>query len=205
LVCIAAALAAVAGIGRLARAQDDHELDGDAEAAAAAVTRAAELEAQRQALEEKQDEQCYHRLRDELREMLDARLSSRLDELKNACRLTDAQVKKLTIAGHVDINRFMDRSDPLTRRFASLWSFVLTIRCANVAGFKDTVSEWRNLEREIRNAVIAPDSFFGKTLRRTLDPEQARRLTKDPAVERRPNSETEETGGVKLGCAGKSR
>jgi hypothetical protein len=101
----------VAGTGCFARAQDDHEPDENAEAVLPEVARLVEGNAQRQALIQQRAEQQLQRQRDKLKEILDNLLLSRLDELKRSCRLSEAQVRKLTVAGRIDINRLFDRGD----------------------------------------------------------------------------------------------
>jgi hypothetical protein len=159
-----------------ARAVDDHESEEIAEPAVLAPARAAELHARHQAGLEEQ----FAQQRAMLKVSLDRALWSRLADIGRRCQLTPAQAKKLTLAGRVTIKEFMDRWDSVARRLLSSQRELEDPRRVRL--------EWGNLQLEIANGVLGEDSVFSKTLTRTLEPEQARRL-KSPAVERRPNYE----------------
>src|SRR5437763_1756686 len=51
------------------------------------------------------------------RERLDASLALQVDYVDRACRLDDAQKKKLRLAGRGDIQRFFDRYETVKRKF----------------------------------------------------------------------------------------
>jgi hypothetical protein len=192
--CIAIALAAAAGTGRCACAQDDHEPEEDAAAAAApgvpalagvaplAAARIAEIDAQQQALLERRDYERFEQLRDLRKATLDRVLSRRLDAITRSCQLTDAQIKKLKAAGHVDIKRFIDRWEPVARRLASSQR--------RISERETLMFQWRTLQIEQQRVVVGEDSLFSKTLRRTLEPEQAVRWEQALAAETRPSYAT---------------
>jgi hypothetical protein len=180
LLCIAAALATVAGTGRFAPAQDDHERDDDAEPGPAAVARAVERVWQPRARLEYG--QQYSQRRALLELTLDRELAIRLENLESCCQLTQAQARKLTLAAHFDMKRFMDRWDPVARKlFASE---------LDPQEERRLVVEWKDLQIELHKGVLGEDSVFGKTLRRTLDPYQAERLKRGPTAVGRPSYET---------------
>jgi hypothetical protein len=171
LLLVATSLAA-AGTGRLARAQDDHEPEENAEAAAA-VAHIAESDVQRLVLIEKRAEHQLQRRRNDLTEILEALLSSRLDGLKQSCRLSEAQVKKLRVAGKVDIKRLMERGDDHIRRTLGA-NFPPNDPIQAFDLFRPLVE--RNVHASgMEEGILGSGSLLAKTLRRTLDSEQAQR------------------------------
>jgi hypothetical protein len=153
-----AAVLVIAGIERAALAQDDDE---PLEAPQAALQ--ARMEARREALLLRVLAE-----RAKLERLTKARLSRRLDELKLSCQLTEAQVQKLTVAGNGEIKRFMDQIDeidPIAGNTAEIVRVERTLRYL--------LAKMNELTGEIDTGFLGEDSFFSKTLLRTLDQKQA--------------------------------
>jgi hypothetical protein len=164
--CVAAAFVVV-GTARVARAQDDHEPDESAGADAAALDRFVAIKLQRQALILERAEQQHRRSRDEIKGRLDALLSSRLTVLKHRCRLSEAQLRKLAVAGQFDIRRLMDESDKtahLAQRAIVQPHDAVRVWVLGVAVGDDPTED-----------SFGEGSLFFKTLRHTLGREQVQR------------------------------
>ncbi len=101
------------------------------------------------------------------RDRLESLLTLNIDEADRVCKLTDAQKKKLRLAGHGDLKRFLERVDEARRVFHRLNRDQNNIN----AIYQETVP----LATMLRAGLFGDESFFGKTLRTTLDPEQAGR------------------------------
>jgi hypothetical protein len=179
LLFVAVALAGCASV-RVARAQNDHEPEENAVADPAAVRQLAVVEARRLAILQNQavDQQLK---RHQLNASLDALLSRRLDELKSSCRLSEAQLKKLTVAGHGDIKRLMDEWDANARvaQRAMMGRRVVVKLAIGGADTGDDASE----------DSFGEGSLFSKTARTALDREQAQRYEQALAGQRRERYE----------------
>jgi hypothetical protein len=157
---LVAAVLAAAGTERLARAQDDDE-----PAANALANRERELGELRAALIQKQHEHQLEVQRDRHKARFERLLSSRLDELKESCQLTEAQVQKLTVAGNGEIKRFMDRWDQIAGKTAGSRQ--------DLNELHERLQKTNALTNEINTDFLGEGSFFSKTLLRTLDQKQA--------------------------------
>lgn len=98
------------------------------------------------------------------RDQIEIRLKLQMDELNRICELNDVQKQKLKLAATSDIKRFFDE--------------VNTIRKKVVSGKLDQ-NEWNNVWQEIqplRNkqsaGLFGESSFYSKTVRKTLNPDQ---------------------------------
>jgi len=113
---------------------------------------------------------------DEFRHRLERRLTARVNEINRICTLTEAQKKKLYVAGGVDIRRYFD----------------------DVEKFKQTIRDHR-IDRPLeagvfqdfqpsvtiqRRSFFADDSLLGKILRNTLGSEQFARYERIKLEER---------------------
>ena len=114
------------------------------------------------------------------RDRLEALLSLSIDEADRTCKLTEAQKKKLRLAGHGDLKRFLGRVEEARRVFRQLNRDQNNVNQLH----QETIP----LAATLRAGLYGDDSFFGKTLRTTLDPEQAGRYRE--TSRRRPGSAT---------------
>jgi hypothetical protein len=101
---------------------------------------------------------------DQARIQMETKLKLQLNELNRVCELSDAQSHKLKLAASVDIKRF----------FGS----VAVIRKKVKAG-KINQQEWQEIWQEIQPlrtrqqaGLFGDSSFFAKSIRKTLNPEQ---------------------------------
>ena len=100
------------------------------------------------------------------RNKLDSSLLLRIEDLERACGITEAQKKKLRLAGRGDIKRFFDKVEELKRKFqqgqndpnANIWQ------------------EIQPLQVELNTGLFGDDSIYAKTIRRTLTGDQAARF-----------------------------
>jgi hypothetical protein len=102
-----------------------------------------------------------------IRDNLETRLAGRLDVLRITCSLTNAQTKKLRLAGRGDIKRFMDRLE-----FAD--GNVADAGAGNVQDFALDIDE---VDRALEK-LFDVGSLFSKTLVTTLSVEQFAREEK---------------------------
>jgi hypothetical protein len=160
--------------GQFAYAQDDDEL---------AVNAQAILEGQRQrfrqAVIQKQHAIQLQAQRDLYLAKLDYLLSGRLDELNQYCRLTEAQVKKLNVAGRGDIKRFMDRWDQIAANSHDASAPLDDIRALRLSIRIDAQA------KTINGDFFGEASIFSKTLLSTLNQEQAAAYEQALAEKRR--------------------
>jgi hypothetical protein len=152
---IVALLLAVGGGRRIARAQDDDVLDDDANLPAAAVAIL-----QQQPNFDQVDNWVFGRFGGSAvaRTRFDAALALRIDDLERACDVTDAQKKKLKLAGRGDIKRVFDRVEELKRTFR------ITQNQPNI----NLWQEIQPLQVEVNAGLFGDASLFQKTIKKTL-------------------------------------
>ena len=100
------------------------------------------------------------------RNKLDSSLLLRISDLERTCGITELQKNKLRLAGRGDIKRFFDKVEELKRKFqhgqnnpnANIWQ------------------EIQPLQVELNTGLFGDDSLYAKTIRRTLNQEQAARF-----------------------------
>jgi hypothetical protein len=166
-----AAVLSITGTEHIARAQDDEETEDRVEAnprvnklmEAAEQARSLRLRAYKGRLDHWIGSPPGTRAL--ARDRLEMFLARRLKELKAHYHLTEAQLKKLQLAGRGDIKRFMDRLHQAARKLED-------------SQIDD--GELRNIDFEIDEATKAmnteffgEDSLFYKTTATTLNTEQA--------------------------------
>jgi hypothetical protein len=95
---------------------------------------------------------------------LSERLELKLDYLGRTCGITEAQTKKLRLAGNADIKRLLDRLDADKRSFA----FVKD-DSAEIAKLQSDVQELRDTSA---SSFLEEGSLFAKTLQKSLSREQ---------------------------------
>jgi hypothetical protein len=101
------------------------------------------------------------------RDRLESLLMLNVDEIERACSLSTAQKQKLLLAGHGDLKHFMDRVAEARRVFNQLRR--------DQSRINEIFQMTQPLAATLRSGLFGDDSFFAKTLRRTLDAEQAER------------------------------
>lgn len=101
------------------------------------------------------------------RVLIETQLKLQIDELNEICELTAAQHDKLKLAASSDVKRFFDE--------------VSTLRKKVVSGKLDQ-NAWNNIWQEIQplrnkqsTGLFGESSFYCKTVRKTLNPEQLAR------------------------------
>jgi hypothetical protein len=151
---IVALVLAMVSTGQIAAAQDDDvaEDDRNVPAAAAVVAPQPNLE--------QVDNWVFGRVGGAAfaRTRFDAALTLRIDDLQRACGLTDAQSKKLRLAGRGDIKRVFDRVEELKRTFQrsyldpnnNIWQVIQPLRV------------------EVNGGPFGDGSIFQKTIKKTL-------------------------------------
>jgi hypothetical protein len=110
------------------------------------------------------------------RARIEARLKLQLDEIDRAARLTEAQKKKLELAGRGDIKRFFDRVEEKRKEFESVRT--------DQQKFSAFFQELRPLQLAMNAGLFGDESIFARTLKKTLDPEQTARY-ETVVIERR--------------------
>jgi hypothetical protein len=115
------------------------------------------------------------------RSPLERLLTHRITELKAQCALTDAQVKKLELAGKGDIKRFADRILDLSRKLDDSASRLEDLQAA--------FSDCESLKNNLNAGIFGDGSFLAKTLLKTLTPEQTARRARSLAEERQTRYE----------------
>jgi hypothetical protein len=101
------------------------------------------------------------------RDRLESLLRLNVDEVERACGLSEAQRKKLLLAGHGDLKHFLDRVEEARAVFHQLKR--------DQSRINEVFQMTQPLAATLRTGLFGDDSFFAKTLRSTLDPEQASR------------------------------
>ena len=101
------------------------------------------------------------------REHLDSLLMLSVAEVERSCPLSEAQKRKLLLAGHGDIKRFLDRVAEARKVFDRLR------RDQN--NINEIFRETQPLAAALAAGLFGEGSFFAKTLGTTLNPEQAAR------------------------------
>jgi hypothetical protein len=101
-------------------------------------------------------------------------LALHIDELSRTCGISEAQMKKLQLAGHGDIKRFFDRVDEAKRRYL-----------ATRNGQNNNVwAEINPLQAELNVGLFGDDSIFAKTIKTTLNEEQSARYAEAQQLRR---------------------
>lgn len=115
--------------------------------------------------------------RKQTEESLDSLLSLRLEAVDHAAGLSDAQKKKLKLAGHGEMKRFFLVVDELKAKYSSA-EF-------NQEKVNQIAQEIQPLQTRVNAGFFGADSLFCKILKHTLDGEQAARYEKDERARRK--------------------
>jgi hypothetical protein len=156
-ILILTAMLSIVGSGRAAQAQDDVVVDENEEAPVNMVFNMAGVE--------QIDQQLYGRFGGAgvAHNKLDAALALRIDDVERICGLTEAQKKKVQVAGRGDIKRFFDRVEETKRKFQG----------GPNNQFNNIWQEIQPLQAELTAGLFGDDSLFAKTVMRTLNEDQA--------------------------------
>jgi hypothetical protein len=103
----------------------------------------------------------------EARGRLESALAIRIDDVERACGISEAQKKKLKVAGQGDIKRFYDRVEDVKRKFVRMST-----------GLEPNVNIWQDvqpMQNEIYIGLFGDDSMLHKTIQKTLSDEQRAR------------------------------
>jgi hypothetical protein len=96
---------------------------------------------------------------------LDSQVKLRVEAIDRASKLSEAQKKKLQLAGARDVKRFRDRYEEMKRKYE------------NTAHPQNDVNkiyqEIQGLQTEWRTGVLGNSSLFAKVVRSVLEPEQS--------------------------------
>jgi len=101
------------------------------------------------------------------RDRLDTQLTLRIDEIDQACGVTEDQRQKLRLAGRGDIKRFFNKIEEKRRAFQSV--------AHDRAKIGAVFQELQPLQIAFNAGLFGENSLFAKTLVKTLDADQARR------------------------------
>ncbi|MBI2823780.1 MAG: hypothetical protein HYX69_03700 [Planctomycetia bacterium] len=93
-----------------------------------------------------------------------ARLKLQIDELDRVCGLTDDQKQKLSLAANGDIKRFFEEVEQTRQKFM--------VAKNDRMAFNNIWQEIQPLQMKQAKGLFGETSFFGKTLRKTLNSEQ---------------------------------
>jgi hypothetical protein len=155
-----AAVVAILGSGQAARAQDDEEEEPAPNAAllpGVVVFNEAQF-----------DQWLFGQLgttnAGAARSKVETFLTLSVDDLARTCNLTPLQKKKFLLAGHGDIKRYFDRVDETRKKFKS------SKNDPNQFGLM-----WQDIQvlQTAFHEIFGEGSIFGKSLKSTLNPEQA--------------------------------
>jgi len=157
-------LLAIVGAGRIARAQDGEDLveeDVNVAGAAPVVVMAPQFNV------DQVDNMVFNRLGGSVmaRTRFDSALALRIEDLERTCGLTEAQKKKLKLAGRGDIKRVFDRVEEVKRAFQQ-----------NRTWPNNNIGQAiQPLRVEVNAGLFNDDSLFQKTIKKTLNGDQAAR------------------------------
>ncbi|TXT22001.1 MAG: hypothetical protein FD138_3842 [Planctomycetota bacterium] len=98
------------------------------------------------------------------RKRLESAIDSELRWVESGCRLSEAQKKKLRLAGRGDIATFLSRAEDLRAKVVG--------RSLDQQEYSELSMEMSLLRMTSQNGLLNETSLFRKTLRRTLDPQQ---------------------------------
>jgi hypothetical protein len=105
-----------------------------------------------------------------VRASIDSLLAMQVDELDRACGLTEAQKKKLRLAGLGDAKRFFDAYDEHKRKFQTVKNDPNRIN--------EVLQEIQPLQASMNSGLFGEGSIFSKTVGKTLEPPQVERYEK---------------------------
>ena len=98
------------------------------------------------------------------RARINSRLKIHLDELDRICSLTPDQRQKLMLAGHGDMKRLFDQIEVVRAKFRAVRK--------DQNAFNQIWTDINPLRQKVASDLFSENSFYGKTLKSTLTPEQ---------------------------------
>ena len=104
------------------------------------------------------------------RNKLDSLLTLEVDEVARTCGLSEAQKKKLVLAGRGDIKRFFDKVEEKRKKFDKVKTD------QNKIG--EIYQELIPLQVTLNSGLFNEDSFYAKTLKKVLSQEEEARYQK---------------------------
>ncbi len=152
------ALLVLAGIPAVARAQDDQEVED---------VPAVDVQQQFMVADENFDQWVFGGRGNAaaIRKRFDSQLVLHVDELERMCGLSEAQKKKLHLAGQGDIKRLFDQVEVLRKKFQLVKN--------DQNKFNEFWQDVQPFQVTFSNGAFGPGSFFEKTLKNTLSSDQA--------------------------------
>ena len=98
------------------------------------------------------------------RQRIQSALQLQIDELHRVCELSDAQKQKLALAGHGDTKRFFEEVEAVREKFRAVQN--------DANAFNGIWQHIQPLQQKLSRGLFGETSFFAKTLKKTLTPEQ---------------------------------
>ncbi|MGB2608454.1 MAG: hypothetical protein WBC80_05730 [Isosphaeraceae bacterium] len=98
------------------------------------------------------------------RDKLDSLLTLQVDDVARMCALSEAQKKKLLLAGRGDIKRFFDKVEEKRKKFAKVKN--------DQTKFNEIYQELVPLQAALNSGLFGDGSIYSKTIRRVLSEEE---------------------------------
>jgi len=95
---------------------------------------------------------------------LDSLLTLQVDDVARMCTLSEAQKKKLLLAGRGDIKRFFDKVEEKRKKFAKVKN--------DQTKFNEIYQELVPLQAALNSGLFGAGSIYSKTIRRVLSEEE---------------------------------
>ena len=95
---------------------------------------------------------------------LDSLLTLQVDDVARMCTLSEAQKKKLLLAGRGDIKRFFDKVEEKRKKFAKVKN--------DQTKFNEIYQELVPLQAALNSGLFGDGSIYSKTIRRVLSEEE---------------------------------
>jgi hypothetical protein len=102
------------------------------------------------------------------RQRIQSALKLQIDEVHRVCELTEEQKDKLTLAGKGDAKRFFEEVEVVREKFRAVQN--------DANAFNGIWQDIQPLQQKLARGLFGEKSFFAKTLRKTLTPEQVARF-----------------------------
>jgi hypothetical protein len=174
-ILLAAAVLGIAACGTALRAQDDWEA---AEQEAASQPPGLPQQGVFEMPEEQFDQWLFNTMdARQAKTRLDAALSLQIESVDRVCTLTEAQRKKLQLAGRGDMKRFDDSVESVRKKFRAIRRDQNKIN--------DIWQEIQPLQKKFMVGLFHDTSLFHKVLKQTLDAQQSTQYERQQLERRR--------------------
>ena len=120
-------------------------------------------------------------------------LKKRIEAVDRVCGLTEAQKKKLDLAGRIAIKQIFERFDEQKKAFVSAGRDP-----QEASKFLYSDPDIAALHAELRSSPLDDDSLLAKTLRTALTPEQAAKLEQQKTLAANSNKKITTSNAVEL-------